>query len=230
MLSIDKFLQFIALAGKHGLLLVGLLLTLTLSGCVQYETTIRFQRFNAGELVQHVRIEPQLYQLDKPAVDRWISSIEQRTQALGGQLQHPSPLDLTATLPFHTAQELTEKFAAFFSSKKNGDSISPQLELQENNFLLASRYRLNYDVDLSSLTNNLALASNKSSGLAFVLALQVPSRPWSLSQKWQLPIGQPHHTQATFWLLNPLGIGGVLIIGLVIVAYRLQSRLTATRP
>jgi CHASE1-domain containing sensor protein len=229
MLLIDKFLRFMSQVGKRSLLIVSLLLTLTLSGCVQYETTIRFQRFNAGELVQHVRIETQLYQLDKPAIDRWISSIEQRTKALGGQLQHPSQLDLTATLPFHTAQELTEKFAAFFSSEKDGGSITPQMELQENNFLLASRYRLNYDVDLSSLTNNLSPASNKSSDLAFTLALQVPSRPWSLSQKWQLPIGHPHHTQATFWLLNPLGIGGVFIIGLVIVAYRLHSRLTATR-
>lgn len=230
MLLIDKFLQFISLAGKRSLLLVSLLLTLTLSGCVQYETTIRFQSFNAGELVQHVRIEPQLYQLDKPAVDRWISSIKQRTQALGGQLQHSSQLDLTATLPFHTAQELTEKFAAFFSGAAASGSIAPQLEIQENNFLLASRYRLDYDVDLSSLTNNLSPASTKSSDLSFALSLQVPSGPWSLSQRWQLPIGQPHHPQATFWLLNPLGIGGVLIIGLVVVAYRLHSRLTATRP
>jgi CHASE1-domain containing sensor protein len=226
----NPFLPLLSVV-RWALLLSGLLLTLTLSGCVQYETTIRFQRFNAGELVQHVKIEPQLYQLDQPAVDRWISSIEQRTQALGGQIQRSSPLDLTAVLPFHTASELRSKFAAFFSgAATSGSSLVPQLQIQEKNFLLASRYRLDYDVDLSSLTNNLAPASNTSSDLAFGLALQVPSRPWSLSQRWQLPIGQPHHAQAIFWLLNPLGIGGVMIIGLVVVGYWLQGRLTATRP
>jgi hypothetical protein len=208
---------------------IGLLLLLSLSGCVRYETTIKFQSFNAGELVQHIQLDSQLYQIDRPAVDRWLTSIERRTQALGGQLQHSSPLDLTATVPFHTAQELTDKFAVFFRSGGRSDAaIAPQLRLQENNFLLASRYHLDYQVDLSSLTNS--LTPEQASDVFFDLALQVPARPWSLSQHWQLPIGEPHHTQATFWILNPLGIGGVMIICLVAAAYWLQDRLFAPRP
>ncbi len=207
---------------------IGLFLLLTLSGCVRSETTIKFQSFNAGELVQHIQLDPQLYQLDRPAVDRWLASIEQRTQALGGQLQHSSQLDLTATLPFHTAQELTDKFAAFFQGGSSAAAIAPQLRLQESNFLLASRYHLDYEVDLRSLTNG--LAPDKFSDVFFDLALQVPARPWSLSQHWQLPIDELHHPQATFWILNPLGIGGVMIICLVAAAYWLQDRFFATRP
>jgi hypothetical protein len=213
---------------RRSLFSIGLLLLLSLSGCVRYETTIKFQSFNAGELVQHVQLDPQLYQIDRPAVDRWLASIKRRTQALGGQLQHSSPLDLTATVPFHTAQELTDKFAVFFRSGGSDTAIAPQLRLQENNFLLASRYHLDYQVDLSSLTNS--LTPEQASDVFFDLALQVPARPWSLSQHWQLPIGVPHHTQATFWILNPLGIGGVMIICLVAAAYWLQDRFFATRP
>jgi hypothetical protein len=208
--------------------MIGLCLLLALSGCVRAETTIKFHSFNAGELVQHIQLDPQLYQIDRPAVDRWLASIAQRTAALGGQLQQPSPLDVTATVPFHTARELTDKFGALFQSGSSTAVIAPQLRLQENNFLLASRYHLDYQVDLRSLSNN--LPPNRADHLSFDLALQVPNRPWSHSQHWQLPVGAPHQTQATFWILNPLGIGGVMIICLVAAAYGLQNRRSATRP
>jgi hypothetical protein len=213
---------------RRSLLSIGLCLLFTLSGCVRYETTIKFQSFNDGELVQHIRLDPQLYQIDRPAVDRWLISIAQRTQALGGQFQQPNPLDVTAMVPFHTARELTDKFARFFPGGSSAATIVPQLRLQENNFLLASRYRLDYAVDLRSLANS--WAADRAADISFDLALQVPARPWSRSQHWQLPIGKPHHTQATFWILNPLGIGGVMIICLVAIAYWLQDRLFATRP
>jgi hypothetical protein len=96
-------------------LLSGLLLTLTLSGCVRYETDINFQSFNTGELIQHIRLEPQIYQLDRPAVEQWLTSIEQRTQAIGGRIEHPSEQEITAIVPFRTADDLVAKFDRFFA-------------------------------------------------------------------------------------------------------------------
>jgi Protein of unknown function (DUF3153) len=226
MSKIDPLLRLLAIF-RSGLLLLGLLITGALGGCVRYETAIRFYSFNAGELVQHVQLDPQLYQLDRSAVERWLKSIEQRTTALGGEIQQPSQLDLTARVPFHTARELSDKFAAFFPAGNNAAPMAPQLHLQESNFLFASRYRLEYDVDLRDLTKG--LTAQQASAVSLSLALQVPDRPWNPSRNWQLSLGQNHHAAATFWLLNPLGIGGAIIIGLVVAAYWLQARLAASR-
>jgi Protein of unknown function (DUF3153) len=206
-------------------LLSGLLLTLTLSGCVRYETDINFQSFNTGELIQHIRLEPQIYQLDRPAVEQWLTSIEQRTQAIGGRIEHPSEQEITAIVPFRTADDLVAKFDRFFAVEpQQSPQITPHLQISHSNFLLASRYHLDYGIDLSSLTPILAKGLANSAP-QLQLSLQAASHRWD----WPLAIGQPTEAQATFWLINPLGIGGVIIICLVALAYGLRDRLTAFR-
>jgi hypothetical protein len=199
----------------------GLLLTLTLSGCVRYETDINFQSFNTGELVQHIQLDPQIYQLDRPAVEQWLTSIEQRTQAIGGRIEHPSEQEITAIVPFRTADNLVAKFDRFFADPPHkSPQIIPHLQISHSNFLLASRYHLDYGIDLSSLHPTLATSKPE-----LQLSLQTANHHWN----WPLAIGQPTAVQATFWLINPLGIGGVIIIGLVALAYGLRNRLTAFR-
>jgi Protein of unknown function (DUF3153) len=207
--------QLICWARSRLLLVSGLLLTLTLSGCVRYETDINFQSFNTGELIQHIQLDPQIYQLDRPAVEQWLTSIEQRTQSIGGRIEHPSEQELTAIVPFRTADDLVAKFDRFFAATSNqSPQITPHLQITHSNFLLASRYHLDYGVDLTPL----ALAQLQ-------LSLQAANQRWD----WPLAIGQPTAAQATFWLINPLGIGGVIIIGLVALAYGLRDRLTVFR-
>ncbi len=202
-------------------------LVLTLTGCVQYDTTVNFQSFNAGELVQHITLDRQFYQLNQSAIDIWLQSIEQRTRQLHGQVQKISDRELTVVMPFRTATELVSKFNQFFASDKQ--LLASKLAVTQNNFLVASRHQLTYDLDLRSLaadspvTGGLKSAQDKQLGLQF--ALNVPSVMSNHNGRWQLQPGQVNHLSTIFWLPNPIGIGSLIIILLVVIGYLIKSKL-----
>jgi Protein of unknown function (DUF3153) len=214
---------------KKGILILGLLLTLSLSGCVRYQTTIDFHSFNSGDLIQHITLDKQFYQINQQAIDTWLTSIEQRAHQINGTVSKTSPQELTVTVPFHCASELVSKFNKFFAGDQQG--LASNLSIAESNFLLASRYQLTYDLDLSSLTVN-SLERGKTIDLQF--ALQAPSIPFeqlraATNQQWPLQIGKANHLTSTFWIPNPLGIGGLLIGILVAIGYFLKSIITPRR-
>jgi Protein of unknown function (DUF3153) len=208
---------------KKGILILGLLLTLSLSGCVKYQTTIDFHSFNSGDLIQHITLDKQFYQINQQAIDIWLESIKQRTRQHNGTVSKISPQELIVTVPFHRASELVSKFNQFFAGDQQG--LASQLSIAESNFLLANRYQLTYELDLSSLTVN-SLERGKTLELQF--ALQAPSIPNSsaTAQQWPLQIGKVNHLTSTFWIPNPLGIGGLIIGILVAIGYRLKSWIT----
>jgi hypothetical protein len=211
---------------KKGILIFGLLLTLSLSGCVKYQTTIDFHSFNSGELIQHITLDKQFYQINQQAIDIWLESIEQRASHIKGTINKTSPQELTVIVPFRRTSELVSKFNQFFANDQQ--SFNSHLSIAESNFLLANRYQLTYDIDLSSLTVN-SLERGKTLDLQF--ALQAPSIPNSpaIAQQWQLQLGQANHLTSTFWIPNPLGIGGLIIGILVAIGYLLKSLVTPRR-
>ncbi len=210
---------------KQLLLLATLVLTLT--GCVKYDTTVNFQSFNAGELVQHITLDRQFYQLNQSAIDIWLRSIEQRTSQLHGQVQKISDRELTVVIPFRTAPELVSKFNQFFASDKQ--LLASKLAVTQNNFLVASRHQLTYDLDLRSLaadspvTGGLKSDQNKQLDLQF--ALNVPRVMSNHNGRWQLQPGQINHLSTVFWLPNPIGIGSLIIILFVAIGYLVKSKL-----
>jgi Protein of unknown function (DUF3153) len=216
---------------SKGILILGLLLTLSLSGCVKYQTTIDFHSFNSGDLIQHITLDKQFYQINQQAIDTWLESIEQRAHQINGTVNKTSPQELTVTVPFRRAPELVRKFNQFFAGDQQG--LASQLSINESNFLLASRYQLTYDLDLRSLTVN-SLEPGKTLDLQF--ALQAASRPFdqlraapnspATVQQWSLQLGQANHLTSTFWIPNPLGIGGLIIGLLVAIGYLLKSWIT----
>ncbi len=211
---------------KRLVLLATLLLTLT--GCVQYDTTVNFQSFNAGELVQHITLDRQFYQLNQSALDIWLRSIEQRTQKLHGQVQKISDRELTVVMPFRTATELVSKFNQFFASDKQ--LLASKLAVTQNNFLVASRHQLTYDLDLRSLAadsppGGLASAPDQVKQLDLKFTLNVPQGMNNQDGRWQLQPGQVNHLSTVFWLPNPIGIGSLLIILLVAIGYLIKSKL-----
>jgi Protein of unknown function (DUF3153) len=211
---------------RKGILILSLLLTLTLSGCVKYQTTIDFHSFNSGDFIQHITLDQQFYQINQQAIDTWLTSIEQRAAQINGRVSKTSPQELTVTVPFRRAPELVSKFNQFFASDRQ--ALASKLSIGESNFLVASRYQLTYDIDLSSLTVN-SLERGKTLDLQF--ALQAPSLPNNpvTAQQWQLQLGQANHLTSTFWILNPLGIGGLLITIFVGIGYLLKSFTTPRR-
>jgi hypothetical protein len=225
--SIDMpTITWISNLARKGILILGLLLTLSLSGCVKYQTTINFHSFNSGDLIQHITLDKQFYQVNQQAIDTWLESIKQRTRQLDGTISKTSPQELIVTMPFHRASELVSKFNQFFAGDKQG--LASQLSIAENNFLIANRYQLTYDIDLSSLTIN-SLERGKTLDLQF--ALQAPNilnKP-ATAQQWPLQLGQANHLTSTFWVPNPLGIGGLIIGILVAIGYLLKSWITPRR-
>ncbi len=221
MSAISNFLR------RFGLLAA---LWLTLTGCVQYDTTINFQSFNAGKLVQHITLDRQFYQLNQSALDVWLQSIAQRTRQLHGQVTKVSDRELTVVMPFHTASELVSKFNQFFASDQQ--LLGSKLMVAQNNLLLATRHQLTYDLDLRSLavSNPLQLdpllnsAGQPAKLLDLQFALQIPSVMGNQPGRWQLQPGQVNHLSAIFWLPNPIGIGALIIILVVAIGYLIKSK------
>jgi Protein of unknown function (DUF3153) len=217
---------WISALARKSILILSLMLAITLSGCVKYQTTIDFHSFNSGDFIQHITLDRQFYQINQSAIDIWLASIEQRAAQINGRVTKISPQELTVTVPFRRVPELVSKFNQFFASDQQG--LKSQLSIGESNFLLASRYQLTYDIDLSSLTVN-SLEQGKTLDLQF--AIQAPSRPNSpaTTQKWQLQLGQANHLTTVFWLPNPIGIGGLIIAILVGIGYLGKSISTPRR-
>ncbi len=235
-------ITWISNLASKGILIFAFVLTLSLSGCVKYQTTIDFHSFNSGDFIQHITLDKQFHQINQQAIDTWLESIEQRAHQINGTVNKISPQELTVTVPFRRVPELVSKFNQFFAGDRQG--LASQLSIAESNFLLASRYQLTYDLDLSSLTVN-SLDRGKTLDLQF--ALQAPSISFSYrrrgandqfravpnsptaAQRWQLQLGQPNHLTSTFWIPNPLGIGGLIIGILVSIGYLLKSLIAPHR-
>jgi hypothetical protein len=211
---------------------VGYLVTLSLlvvmTGCVKYDTTINFHSFNSGELIQHINLDQQFYDIDRPAIDTWLKSIEQRGAKINAQITKNSTRDLTMTLPFQRVSELVDKFNQFFVAGADRQAPKAKLAITESNFLLASRYQLLYDIDLRSLNPNQP-GLEKAKALDLQFALQVPSS-FNLNANpnnhWQLQLGTENHLESVFWLPNPIGMGGLAIALFVGMGYGLKSLTT----
>ena len=116
------------------------------------------------------------------------------------------------------------------------------MQVNQNNFLLAVRNQLIYDIDLRSLSlksssSQAAIAAQTLVDLTFNL-----QSPWGVKNSdapgniigvrgsnqnqvhWQLQPGELNHLDAIFWLPNPLGIGAMLIILISGGGYYLKYR------
>ncbi|WP_016951005.1 DUF3153 domain-containing protein [Anabaena sp. PCC 7108] len=214
--------------------------TFMLSGCVQYDLGINFNNTNNGEIVQHIQLSEKLTSFSGDYIWEWLNSLERRAQKLEGSAKRISPEELIVKIPFSNVRELQEKFSGFFNyrTEKNSNqvpqdseipTISSNLLVEENNFLLLSRNRLIYDLDLRSLS---ALTS-KGNGLAghgsiinLDFNLQTPWGVKNIQQTedaikpekhgnqlvWKLKSGELNHIEVVFWLPNLLGIGTLIII------------------
>lgn len=120
-------------------------------------------------------------------------------------------------------------------------NINSRMSLNQNNLLLLIRNRLSYDLDLRSLAliaTNGNIQLSPGSLLEFEFSLNTPWGARSMEQVatavhpesydkghqlvWQLQPGQLNHVEAVFWLPNPLGIGTLLIILLVVAGIYLR--------
>ncbi len=235
-------------------LLLLLLASLLLSGCVDYDVAINFYSPNRGELIQSIHLDEKLASLGDASVQTWLQQVEGRARAGGGRIKRLSAQDLAVILPFNNGADLEEKFNQFFnppppqktaSNQTEFPPISAHLKLIQNNFLLVQRDRLIYDLDLTTL-GGIAGGSGLLSPDSLLKVKFRLQTPWEVRDRtlangtlqpavslqeghqlvWTIQPGQKNHGEAVFWLPSPLGIGALAIGLLLAIGQTLKSFLT----
>lgn len=236
-MQLKKWLNFI----RTSCLL--LLLSISLSGCIDYDTTIHYRSPNQGEFVQHIQLSERLQTFNSEEQQRWIEAIERTTRKLGGRLQHNAD-GLSVAIPFISSADLEKKFNQFYSglgqstlvtADRSIPPITGRLAIQRSNFLLVERNRLRYEIDLRSLgvrstTGDVLVSPTSLINLKFKLDTPWGSRsntdpailkPRSLQNKkkliWTLIPGEENSIDTTFWMPNSLGLGSLAILLFVLL-------------
>ncbi|MDH6061835.1 DUF3153 domain-containing protein [Chrysosporum bergii ANA360D] len=227
---------------KNPILWLVLLTSLLLTGCVEYDAGLNFSNSNRGEIVQHIKLGERLTSFSGDSVYEWLHSIERRAGKLEGHTQRISPAEIIVKIPFSNGQELQEKFNSFFNyrtnettkftnqiSEANSPRIASNILIDQKNFVFLVKNRLIYDLDLRSLSLiasrgnvlsdtqsilNLKFSLNTPWGAKNIQPTETAIKPQKKGKQlvWQLIPGELNHIEVVFWLPNPLGIGGLLII------------------
>jgi Protein of unknown function (DUF3153) len=159
-----EYWQFLKQLGLVCLLVVT---TWAMSGCVQADVGVQFSSPQQGEIVQHIRLDDRLSNLNATSTQDWFHTLERRARKLQGRVQKQANQELQVRIPFTTAADLETKFNALFEvssapdlEKPQSASPSPtsdllnvpsQLQVSQSNLLLFQRNHLAYDLDLRSL-------------------------------------------------------------------------------
>lgn len=242
---------------KKPILLLFIITTLILSGCVKYDVGINFNHTNSGELVQHIQLAENLSSFSGNYVLEWLKSLERRSKKLQGSAQRISPTEIIIKIPFTNSRELQEKFNRFFNNYSQDQQaekienntelqqISSKLIAQDNNFIFLSRHHLTYDIDLRSLAALTSKENNLSSSKSILnldFSLQTPwgikniqNTEYSITPEktinqwiWKLKAGNLNHIEVVFWLPNILAIGTLIIILFVWGGFYLKGYLGKT--
>ncbi|MBM0743589.1 DUF3153 domain-containing protein [Phormidium sp. CLA17] len=219
-----------------------LLLSISLSGCIDYDMAIHYRSPNQGEFVQHIQSD-RLQTLTSELQQHWIKAIEQTTQKLGGRLQR-DPNGLEVVIPFSSSADLEKKFNQFYNGLGQSALIEPNsgipaitghLAIQRSNFILVERNRLRYDIDLRSLgvrsvAGDVLVSPTSLINLEFKLDTPWGSRnnadPTTLKPRslkdgkkliWALIPGEENLVDTTFWMPNFIGLGSIAILLFVLL-------------
>lgn len=225
---------------RKPIFLLVMTVSLLLSGCVEYDVGVNFNNANNGQLVQHIKLGEQLTSFSGDYVYEWLNSIERRARKLDGRARRISRDEVVVTIPFSNGKELQTKFNEFFNSGKQqtteggavGNSELPKIEsnllVVQNNFLLAVKNELIFDLDLRSLSL-IASRGNVLADTGAILDLEFGLKtPWGAKNiqrvetapqpenkggqlVWKLQPGELNHIEVVFWLPSPIGIGALLI-------------------
>ncbi|MEO1622099.1 MAG: DUF3153 domain-containing protein [Cyanobacteria bacterium J06632_3] len=230
-------------------ILIAVLLCPLLFGCVDYDLNIRFDSQTHGEIVQTIHLSERLLAFTEgdriPAFEQFSA----RAKAVSGKARRLDEDTLQVTIPFYNGAQLVERFNAFYDASSNFETaaglpnVRSHLALTQQNYLLALRNHLTYDLQIDELQADLATpirfnnrfnspsppSDNAWLNLDFHL-----TTPWGLvnestgdaepiqSADWHLEGNRPHHIEATFWVPSPVGIGAAAIALFCCVGYLLR--------
>ncbi|MBE9029470.1 DUF3153 domain-containing protein [filamentous cyanobacterium LEGE 11480] len=204
-----------------------LVLAVGLTGCLDSQTSIKFDSPHRGQVVQKIQLGSQL-----AAAQGWLNNLESQARKLDATVKRPSRQELAITIPFTNAKDLETKFNQLVSPPQGSTAqasglpdIQAHLQVKTSNLLLLQRDKLIYDIDLTALglqSDDGDVLFDAGSGLDLNFGV---TGPWGAggpaSQKqagqsiWSLKPGQPNHIEATVWMPSPIGLGAAFIVGLV---------------
>jgi hypothetical protein len=214
--------------------LLMLVLTLGLTGCLDAQTQIRFDSPQHGQIIQQIHLGRQL-----TAVQGWLNQLETQARKLGGQVDRPDRQTLTIALPFTNAQDLETKFNQLVTAPPGASdqpTIAAHLQVTTSNLILFQRNRLVYDIDLTALglpatDGEVLFDPGKALDLSFGVA-----GPWGAGgragqpanglTRWTLQPGQAQQIVATLWMPSPIGWGAAAIAGIVAAGTYYQRQRT----
>ncbi len=230
-----------------------LIILLGLTGCVRYDVEIQFLEQHRGEIIQNIQLGQQLTSLSGLEARKWLESIESRAKQLKGSVKHLSDSEMQVTIPFSNGQEMVEKFNHFFNptadqtqgKAKDNINLLPlkaEMDLDQSNWLLFERNRLDLTVDLQGLgvlsqQGNVILSPGDLIDLKF--GLNSPLGAKALSNEtaetliginqgrqvtWKLQPGQINHLETVFWVPSYLAWGTIALIFFCIMGYLLKHR------
>jgi len=197
-----------------------LLAALGLSGCIQYDTGIRFVDEHHGTFSQRIRLDDRLTEFDPASVQTWVTSVGERSHQLGGQMQVApaagTPKSLEVHIPFYSRRDLENKFNEFFQSSsfrtlQQDGPLRPPLTVPhlnvdlERNVILAQQYRLVYDLDVRSLqtiASDQSVFVNPTALLDLEFSLTVP-RSITVAEPPPALDASPQGEQHLVWTLHP---------------------------
>lgn len=148
---------------KWWTLLLVLLVSFFVSGCVRSDLTLQFRGQSGGQIVEHLALADQVTAVSGATAKTWFNRIERQVRQLGGKTKRLANRELAVTIPFGTAADLEAKlnrFLALSEPLSANPSAAPQsqdplihsdLKLTQQNWLLLIRNRLSLDLDLRSL-------------------------------------------------------------------------------
>ncbi|MBD1873917.1 DUF3153 domain-containing protein [Nodosilinea sp. FACHB-131] len=240
-----------------------LLLPLLLSGCLRYDLTLRFDHQSHGQISQTINLSDRGAALAQPTLEPWLEELKVRSRPLGGQLSQSSQT-VTLTVPFGTAADLGDRFQQLFAataapaiesvlaeaSLADGptylqlpgwEPVPFALDIDQTNWLLASRTHLTYALDLRQLPPNgddsaapapwadLRFRLQVPWGLQLLPTATPPTKQDATGATWPLEPGEITTIDATFWLPNAIAIGTLGIVALMLAGYGLRYRIFKPR-
>ncbi len=225
-------------------ILLLLLLSFLLGGCVQAELGVEFYGTAGGRITEHLKLSERAAALSN--VDRLLANLQAQARSAGGDSRRVGAHELSLSLPFGQGRDLQLKLEQLLNSTLSGLTdmaggaqptaapapVRTHLNLRTANWLLATANHLELDLDLRSLgvaAPDGALLLTAGQLVDLEVSLSTPLGARSPQQRnaslvWTLTPGIVNHIEADFWLPNPLGIGAVGIAAVVGAGYLLKYR------
>jgi hypothetical protein len=182
---------------------------LLLSGCCQYDLTLRFDHQLRGQIIQVISLSDRGAAVADGSLAPWLHDLETRTRQLGGTVAATGYHQRSLTVPFTTSDDLVARFNRLFAEgpppappaqgAAPGEAtqileipgLGPvpfDLAIDQVNWVFASRTHLSYDIDLRALPTRSPLAAESSDRRWATLGFRLQT-PWGLGQV--LPASAP---------------------------------------